>query len=350
MAQDPVTSNQGGTVTGVEASDWLSGWRLDAVVVGLSVLIIAGVAWDFRVHATGVSFAEEGFLTASHVFFYSMFLVLAATIIAATVHNHEAGEPSVAAIPRGYALGIVGVGLFAIAGGGDFLWHSTFGFEEGIEGLTSPTHLMLGGGAVLFLGSPLRAARYRQSGEHGSTLPALVSGTLVVTVVALFTSWANPFMQLYALGPREFLVMAHGIASYVLYSVLLVGGALVLWRDLDLPFGAVTLLFSVVGVTTMAITATLFLIPTVLVGGLLGDLLLWAVEPSVDEPIGIRVFGAIVPAVLFAAYFAVLYAQFGVLRWSVEVVSGAVVLAGVTGLFVSYLAVPSAQTRAVLAE
>ena len=91
-------------------SSWLAGWRLDAVVTTLAALLVAGVAWDFRTHASGISFAEEGFLTAPHVFFYSMFLLIAAVIGAATYRNRMHGSAWNEAVPEGYALGVLGVG------------------------------------------------------------------------------------------------------------------------------------------------------------------------------------------------------------------------------------------------
>jgi len=40
-------------------------------------------------------------------------------------------------------LSLLGVAIFGLSGGVDFLWHSLFGFEVDTEALLSPTHLSL---------------------------------------------------------------------------------------------------------------------------------------------------------------------------------------------------------------
>ena len=96
--------------------------------------MVTGVALDFRAHAGGRSFEEEGFVTPEHAFFYSMFLGIAAVLFAATYRNCRACATRVSAVPDGYGWAAVGVLPFGVAGVADFGWHSGFGFEEGVEG------------------------------------------------------------------------------------------------------------------------------------------------------------------------------------------------------------------------
>ena len=288
------------------ATTWLAGWRLDAAVVVLSVLMVAGVAWDFRTHAAGITFAEESFFTPSHVFFYSAFLLIAATLGAATYRNRRQGAPWNRAVPEGYAVGVLGVGLFFVGGAGDYLWHSAFGFEIGVDALTSPTHILLATGAALFFSSPLRAT-WRRS-DDGPLAPALVSAGLLLTVPTMFTAYVNPLVQPVAAEAAGGYVKAGGVAGVIVFTVILSGGMLALVDRFDLPFGAFTLVFAIVGVVNAAVRPQLVL----------------------------------VPAVLFAAYFLTIAFAWGI-AWPVHVWTGSVVLAGAAGLLVSYVSVPDGR-------
>jgi len=151
----------------------------------------------------------------------------------------------VEAMPAGYGRGVVGVALFGFGGVGDFFWHSAFGFEEGVEALVSPSHIALAVGAALFLGSPSRAALSRPEEFEGRRfLPVLVSTSLVLTVVVLFGLLVNPLAQLsYIVDDPVFRTYALGWNALVFFPLLFVATGLVLARRFDVPPGALTLTF-----------------------------------------------------------------------------------------------------------
>lgn len=323
------------------SSNALSGRTLDVLVTALSALMMLGVALDFRSHAAGISFEEEGFFTPEHVFFYSMFLGIAAVLGAATYRERRSGASWLEAVPPGYGWGVAGVLLFGFGGAGDFAWHSAFGFEEGVEGLTSPSHLALAIGATLFLASPLRATWRREETPSGvGLLPVAIPAGLVLTVLGLFTTYVNPLINLYAAGNDE-ASRALGVASLFLFPAFLVGGGLALTRRFDLPAGTLGATFGIPALAcTLVIGRFEFAIPVV-VAGLVGDGLVRWRPPTPDAAIGLRAFGALVPAVFVAGYLAIFEATIGI-AWTVHVWSGAVVLAAFAGLLVTYAIVPDA--------
>lgn len=320
-------------------TSWLDGWRLDAVFTALALWMIAGVALDFRSHAHGISFEAEGFFTPSHVAFYAAFVAIALTIAAATYRNHRPGVSWREAVPDGYRLGVLGVILFALGGPGDFLWHVTFGFEQGVEALTSPTHLLLAVGAALFLSSPLRAAWTREASLLREQLPAMVSAGLVFTVVAFFTLYASPFTH--PVGAAGVEGSGHGVISVVWFSAVAAGVTLTLVRRFRLAPGALTTVFALVGVLVTSVSGTFEFVPAVVVAGVVADGLYRATRPSPDSTAAFRLFGAVVPLVLFALYFLTVALEWG-LAWTTHVWAGAVVSAGLVGLLVSYVACPYA--------
>jgi hypothetical protein len=342
MSGDTQTSRDRAGGVSEPLRTWLAGPRLDWLVAALSVLMISGVALDFRSHAHGISFAEEGFVTPEHVFFYSMFLGIAAVVVAATYRNRLDGSTLVEAVPAGYEWGVVGVLMFGFGGLADFWWHGTFGFEEGVEGLTSPSHLLLATGAVLFLASPLRATWRRDEDVSGLALaPALLSASLVLAVFALFTAYVNPMINVYAADAGE-TARNLGIPAFLVFPTLLVGTALALARQFDLPAGALAGVFAVPALVSVTLHGTVeFVVPAV-VAGIVADALVRWRSPTPADPRALRTFGLLVPVAFGVAYFVIVGATTGI-AWTVHVWTGAIVLSGFAGLLLSYAVVPDAM-------
>ena len=323
----------------------LQGWYLDALVATLSAVMMFGVALDFRVHVAGISFAEEGFFTPEHVFFYTAFLCIGAVITASIARNRLRNGSWSSAVPSGYLLGLAGVALFGLAGFGDFIWHNTFGFEEGVEGLTSPTHLTLATGAALFFSSPLRSAYKRgRVGSGFGTAPVLISMSLVLTIVTFFAAYINPIMS--PVGYYE-AQNALGIASIFTYPVVLLGGALILLSRFDLPMGALAFTFAVPALLgTLIENAFLLALPAV-AAGLVGDIINRRMLAGGSTKVlgyvpPIRIFGAFVPLTFALGYFAVVEYVWGV-SWSIHIWAGTVYLAATAGLLLTYAVVPTCE-------
>lgn len=329
----------------------LQGTPLDAAVAVLSLFLMAGIAFDANAHASGgLSFAEEGFLTPSHVFFYTAFLGIAAVLGVATVRRRMGGADWLDAIPAGYGVGLLGVIIFGFGGVGDFLWHSTFGFETGVEALTSPSHLMLGVGGVLFLSSPLRSTWQREGTPTGlGMVPALVSATLALSLFVLFASLLNPATNP-AVFSNDFFARQIGVAGFMIFPGLLVAVALHMARRFELPPGGVTLLFAGPALISAAVgveTGSVLLVAAFLVTGLVGDLLVRLVPPT--GGLSTRLFGTAVGLAFGGSYLAIaILAVDHPVAWSVHIWTGAVVLSALSGLVMSFVAVPD-TTREVRA-
>jgi len=338
MASDTSTTEQLGSSTGVSA------WQLDTVISMLSVLMVAGVALDFRRHAQGISFAEEGFFTPEHVFFYSMFLCIAAAIGAATYGNRRRGADWIDAVPTGYGWGVVGVMIFGFAGVADLGWHSAFGFEEGVEGLTSPSHHLLAVGGVLFLASPLRAAWYRNDDSTGfETVPAIISTALALSIIMLFASFINPIAQLAGLND-SYAGRVIGVTSIIAFPLILVGASLTLVRRFQFPPGSLTVIFLVPGLASATPVSTFEYLLPVAVAGIVADLIVYWQPPTPANLRAMRLFGIVVPAVFGLSYFALVELRIGI-RWTTHIWTGAVSLAALTGLMLTYAIAPTRIER-----
>lgn len=315
----------------------LDGVRLDAGVMALSVVGLIGNLLDVRSHDSGVTFAEEGFLTIPHIIFYSAFAAIALLIGAVVVANRLEGAAWREAVPTGYRLGVVGIVLFGLGGPGDALWHSLFHAETGVEALTSPTHLMLATGAVLFLSSPLRRGWTRPDLRGRAQVPTIMSAAFLLTGITIITLYAHPVWG--DQWVRNGTQVSLGVASVLFQAAILAGVLLVLVRRFDLVPGAFTLLLGLNGVAMTWVGESLVLLPGILLAGVVADVAYWRVRPSLDRRLALRAFLVGVPALYYLAYFVTIHLTGGI-AWVVHIWAGSVVLAGFAGLLVSYVAVP----------
>jgi len=127
----------------------------------------------------------------------------------------------------------------------------------------------------------------------------------------------------------------------IFHAGLLMAVILLLVRRFDLPAGGLTFLMGVNAVFVTMIKGADPVILIGVVGGVVADLLLLTLRPSAWRPAQLRTFAFLVPAVLYALYFAALIRVDGV-WWPVHLWVGAPLVAGLTGLLVSLLVVPPA--------
>lgn len=350
----------GGRPAGGAGFDW-------AVTV-FSGSFVVGAWLDAWAHDNLPS-ALETFFTPWHAVLYTGFLAAAALLVGAEIRGRARGFSWRRALPDGYGLSLLGVLAFGAGGVGDMVWHLIFGIEVSVEALLSPTHLLLALGAVLVASGPFRAAwRRPASATPGKApLPALLSLALAVSLLVFFTAYANPFGIPWpdrqfdvsnfdfsgassVLGSAEEAVSTAteelgrtlGVTSVLLQTALLMGGVLLAARRWELPFGTLTLVFTlVIGLSVLPHAYYLFIL-VALLAGLAADLLLRALKPSSGHPGALRLFAFAAPVVLYALYFLALALTGGV-SWPVELWSGAILLSGAVGLLLSYLAAPEGQ-------
>jgi Tol biopolymer transport system component len=127
-----------------------------------------------------------------------------------------------------------------------------------------------------------------------------------------------------------------GIAGILLQTALMMGFGLLLLRRWSLPFGTFTLLFTVNAALVSLFRDTYYLLPVALLAGLLADLMVRQLRPSLERRLVLRTFAFLVPALLYGLYFLEL-AVLGNMVWSVPLWGGAIFLAGVVGVALSYL-------------
>lgn len=336
MATSVYTPEQ---ATNAQDRVFIGGLRFDRLMSLLSCWFIGGLFIDGWAHTHGK--VDNTFFTPWHAVLYSGYFSMAIALLIVTVLNHQRGFQWIRSIPRGYELSLLGVPLFTLAGGGDLLWHTLFGFEVGIEPLLSPTHLLLAFSASLMMSGPLRAAWNRVGKEQLSgwvgLQPMLFSLTAFLALLTFFTSFAHPVVDSYLVtnivsdGSKS-----RAAAGILLQTVILMSALLIVLRRWQLPIGSMTLLITVNTALMTVFSNTQILIPGALLAGILADILLWRLRPSMERVAALRIFAFAVPAIYYALYFATLGLTQGI-TWSIHLWLGSIVISGVVGLLLSYV-------------
>ncbi len=114
------------------------------------------------------------------------------------------------------------------------------------------------------------------------------------------------------------------------------GCVLLLVRRWRLPFGALTLIFSLNAALLCALDDRSGFIVVAAGAGLVADGLLAWWSPGPARPRAVRAFAAAVPLVLYLLYFLALRGM-GEIAWSLPLWTGAIVEAAATGWLVSFL-------------
>src|SRR5258708_4593706 len=319
----------------------VSSLRFDLLMAILGIIFVGGLYLDGWAHAHGM--VDRTFFTPWHAVLYSAYFLNAIVLVATLFLNHARGYAWRRAMPAGYELSLLGVPLFALGGVGDVFWHILFGFEVGIEPLLSPTHLVLALSGIFIMSGPLRAALRRSNSASRSGWPSLFPMILSLTAVwsafTFFTEFAHPFVNTFlvtdGLGNGQ---QSWGAAGILLQAGLLMGLILLALRRWRLPWGTLTVMFTL-NVTLLSFLSDQYrLIPVALAAGVVADVLLWWLRPSTTRFNELRLFAFVVPVVLYLFYFLVLGLTEGIV-WSIHLSLGSCILAGVVGFLLSYLMV-----------
>jgi hypothetical protein len=329
-------TTQAGQVEGGLGFDWL--------FTVLSTLLVGGVFLDGWAHNHGK--VDQSFFTPWHAMLYSAYVLVAVFLAWTLLSNHLKGYAWRQAVPAGYEASVLGAIIFGLGGVGDLAWHTVFGIEKGIEGLISPTHLMLALGATLMASGPLRAAWQRRNGRNpgwGALAPAVLVLTYIMSLLMFFTQYAHPVVKSRVDQGGDSLGEMLGVVSILLQSAIMMGIVLLAIRRWRLPVGALALMFALNGLLVDVLAGDLRLLTVGSLYALLGlvaDLLNLVLAPSVERPGAVRLFAFAVPFFVYGVYFMAILALGGEIDWSVHVWTGAIFLSGIVGLLLSYLLVP----------
>ncbi|MGK5442629.1 hypothetical protein ACSNN7_12545 [Micromonospora sp. URMC 105] len=319
--------------------------RADLVAVLLGACLVGGALADGWAHTNRLE-TIEGFFTPWHGLLYAGFAGSAGwTCWLAYRRRDRAPRWWRDGWPRGYRVGAIGVAVFAAGGLADMIWHETLGVEVGLDAEFSPSHLLLGGGAVLLLTSPLRS--WWASGEGGARaatgVASLALGTTATTILLAHSSafrTAAATQPVGAAGAQQSAIL--GVDAYLVTAVVVVVPFLLAHRRRATP-GAATAV--VAGVALFALVMFEFPVPQTwgavgaVTGAALADLMLCRFDAvrGADAPLRLPIAGAVLAALVWGGHLAGLALADGI-GWTPEVWSGVVTLTAIEGALLGGLA------------
>ncbi len=304
--------------------------REDGITLALAAALVGGMFLDGYAHVEVIDTETEDFFTPWHAVFYTAFVALAGWVAFVGYRRRHPGVGIVDWFPAAYRPALVGVGLFAVGGVGDGIWHTIYGVETSIDALLSPTHLLLFAGGLLIGWTPVRAHALRGRADAGW----LTVGTaaIVTAVLVFFTAYAwvvpQTWMgrQLYDpdTGQGTELIQ-YFLAAALVDTAILLGPLLMVvgrWRP---PFGAATVVFTVAQTfETLAFSGRWWGVVFAAIGGAAFDVALrWAPWRP------LLVAAASAPAAMWASYL--LLGVGGRSGWPPELNGGLVLITALAG-------------------
>ncbi|HTU71660.1 MAG TPA: hypothetical protein VMF11_15265 [Candidatus Baltobacteraceae bacterium] len=294
----------------------------------------------------------ETFFEPAHGLLYAGLLAAFVFVGIAAAHFHRQGYAWRYALPKGYEATYAGLITFLVGGILDMIKHTLWGFEQGFNALTSPTHLLIGAGVFLIIAGPVRSilVRERQPATLAGQLPMLLALASMMELL----HWGTQFVFLSEaehmnapLDPSRFphdtltlLALLYykqgiGLLAVILQSLLVVGFALYAARRIRLAPGALAVLFLVGNLFVAAAFSNyagqfIAVVLASLCAGVLGDAL--RVAPD-SGPVRWNVFAFGMPALYWTVMLVVLALTMDGIWWSPDVISGSVLFAGLSGTF-----------------
>lgn len=332
----------------------LSARVIDVGATFFAAWLMFGLYLDGWAHNTQL---PDSFWTPWHAVLYSGYGALATFLALVVGTRMRAGASFRAAIPDGYAPSVLGAAIFGAGGAFDMLWHTLIGIERGLDTLFSPSHLMLAIGIVLLVSGPLRSV-WRRGALSRPSVDAAVAFASISMLFLMFT-FMFQFSTPFAFTPgtpgdarNGELGQVRALFGVLTFTALVVSLVLLAAREGVLLPGSITALLVLDAVAMILMRATVrpeqreVMLATAAAAGVVGDLLLWRLRPGRTSLVAVRVIATALPGVFFGSYFGLIALRIGT-WWTPHAVTGMAVLAGLSGLLLSYLIFPRTESAGV---
>lgn len=313
------------------------GDRLDRYVTVMAFWPIIGAILDSRYHATG---GVESFWTLRHAVIYSGVFALLGVFIYMLYRGWDEETGLMEALPDGYNMAMVGLLIISVGGLGDMIWHTLFGVEQSGLELGSPSHLLLGVGALVLSATPLRRAWGRDPDPGWKEqFPMLTSAAFLLTILSYLVYSIHPLVLPYLPVWSEWaaleLAPLAGAAGIVLYTMFLVGITLHLSNEFELVPGAFTYIIGLNAVLMTVPYSLMLFVPAALMTGVVADLLRISLRPLWHRQRQVLLYAFTVPMTFSSLYVLTVFLTGGT-PWNIHQWSAFMVLPGITGLITVY--------------
>ena len=229
---------------------------VDIVVAVLSTWLVLGayvMAYAY-VHESGhiIEPAEK----AGFTFLTAAWSLLTLYLFAGFAFGLREGRPWNSSLPEGETGSFMAALIFGAAWIVDVAFWTPLAGNSGVglDSLFTPPHLVEMGAAAVIVSGPLRAAARR--GESVASPVALLSATLLLSVLSFATQFVHPLIDPWGMASYEFRTLVTqpwvgeniGVAELLAQTMILAGTGLLLNSAFKLRPGALTFVFGMNGV------------------------------------------------------------------------------------------------------
>ncbi len=319
MVQTLTTLFEIRTTPQVKTDRPVSTLAFDWMFITLTLLMTVGIMMDVWSH---FEFGpDQSIFNPFHLLFYSALGAITMLLLGVQTYNVRQGFAFEYALPQGYGLGLLGALLFGVSGVIDLTIHALFGFESGIEALTSPAHLLLFVTWSMIVLATIQAGRARlaahpQDDNFANRLPMLFAfGCLLFNVslplMEYFPMGNQPFMLQFFRAENTFHTLALGISGTLLQTIVTMSVIMWFTRSTRVPFGGYTIALSILGGFFTIIQPWLMPIATFFIWGLSLDLLYLILKPNGKTQGAFILFAFIGAGLMWAATYGTYIYMFG---------------------------------------
>ncbi len=291
----------------------------DWMFITLTLLMTVGIMMDVWSH---FEFGpDQSIFNPFHLLFYSALGAITLLLLGVQTYNVREGFAFEYALPQGYGLGLLGALLFGASGVIDLTVHALFGFESGIEALTSPAHLLLFITWSMIVLAPIQAVRARLAAHPAddnfrNRLPSLLAfGCLLfnfsLPLMEYFPMGNQPFMLQFFRAENTFHTLALGISGTLLQTVVTMGVILWFTRSTRVPFGGYTIALTILGLFFTIINPWLMPVIAFFAWGLTLDVLYRIIQPVPQSSARFILFGLLGAVAMWAATYGTYIYMFG---------------------------------------
>lgn len=318
----------------------------DWLMIGASTWFWIGIFLDGWAHNHIQNM--DTFFSPWHAVFYSGFLATATVLLSPFFLNLSKGNKITSAVPSGYGISLIGLIIFGVAGLMDLGWHTAFGFEQSIDALLSPTHLLLAVGGGFIISGVIRSGLNRPEKQlFIYQLPMIIAVSYLLSLLGDLTQYSNPLVWPYAsttlmdgtnVWRSTFIRQSVGAAGMLLHTAFSISLLLtLLYRNRLLP-GAITIIFTInAGLLSFMKDRYEFILP-IFLAGILSDMVLMFVRSKNKQFYSFFLFATVVPIIYNSAYMGALFLTSRV-WWSVHFWVGSIIACGIIGFLLNLLIV-----------
>lgn len=325
----------------------ITGKKFDGIFCASVLWLLGGTFTDAWAHNNIPQL--ETFWTPWHGILYSGLLFLICSLTTVMIINRRRSKSWLEAIPQGYKIVYVALGLMVLVGLSDMTWHLLFGVEQNIDALFSPTHLS---GLIcigLFATGPLYSMyvrRFTPSSFSDYFLLAtafLLPYILIVNTLQSFSVFADTWPTT---TPVTFETgQLAGIASMAIQAGIFTFFVLHVTRFWTFKPGMFTYILGTVALGLAVMNQLWFTIPVFLLGGAVIDLAYHFLAPSSKRLLEMRIFSAIAAGAPYAVYMIWVCSTMHVV-WTIHMLVGSVYILLMLGWSLSYLPYPPRRPAA----